>query len=192
MHLRWFLILFCCVLEYIHCDEFTIEIDDTECFYEDIKEGMPFSFEYQIVSGGFHDFDVVIRYEDGRTVFQSNKKQMESFQWTTDESGTYNICFYTHYMRRIYFGLKVGKDHFFLNKSVSSTVLTNFETSALRLQSNVIDVLDHQTHHRLRESQERIQALKLYKTILKWSFSEMFLLLTIGILQTVVLRKFFS
>ena len=51
---------------------------------------------------------------------------------------------------------------------------------------------DYQTHHRLRESQGRDMAEYLNERIQWWSIGEACLILSVGICQVVILRRFFA
>lgn len=51
---------------------------------------------------------------------------------------------------------------------------------------------DYQTHHRLRESQGRDMAEYLNERIQWWSVGEACLILSVGICQVIILRRFFA
>lgn len=189
-----FLILLCWKSGLINCIEFTIEIDDVECFYENFKEGEKFDFEYQVIDGDFHDFDAIVTYDaEGRKIFHSNKKETEIFHWITDKTGTYSICFYTRYYRRIYFSLG-SKDNDILvdgNFPKSSFNVSSMQRFARHLHSTLNLIDTHQTHHRLKESQGRLQAERLLHAVVLTSFAEIILFLSVNFLQICILKNFF-
>lgn len=185
--------------ELTNCVEFTIEIDDVECFYQHFDTGEKFDFEYQVITGDFHDFDVIVRYDaPGNKIFHSSKIEYESFVWIVDRTGLYSICFYPRYYRRIYFSLDLRnrvQDNFmedgFLRGTFNTSVLTSVEASTFRLHSTLNTISDFQTHYRLKESQGRLFADDLYSTVLKRSLLETILLITVSVLQVCIVKRFF-
>lgn len=185
--------------ELINCVEFTIEIDDVECFYQHFNMGENFDFEYQVITGDFHDFDVIVRYDaDGSKKFHSSKKEMESFVWIVDRTGLYSICFDPRYYRRIYFSLDLANrehDTFMEENSLRGTgntsVFTSIEARLYQLHIKLNLITDFQTHHRLRESQGRLFAEHLHRTVLVRSLGETVLLITVSFLQVYVVKRFF-
>lgn len=185
--LAFLLVLAWTFITLAHSVEFTLEFDDTECFFANINKSVKLDFEYQIISGDFHDFDVFIRHEDGTAIFRSNKRERENFHWITDQSGTYSICLHSRYMRRVYFSLQLeGND-----AEISTNAHGGFETTVLRLRSHLADIIDLQTYHRLREMQGRLNAEKLFTAVLKWSAGESMLLLLLAAVQVFALKTFF-
>ena len=191
------IIILCWKPELMNCVEFTIEINSVECFYEKFEVGDTFDFEYQVITGDLHDFDAIVRYDfNGRKIFHSTKKEMESFVWIVEETGTYSICFYPSYYRRIYFSLRLkGEDNFmdenFLKNGFTKSPLSNIEAGANRLHSMLNLIVDYQTHYRLKESQGRILAENLLHTVFIRSLAETALLLTVSFLQVYILKNFF-
>lgn len=178
----------------INCIEFTIEIDDVECFYENFKVGDKFDFEYQVIDGDLHDFDAIVTYDaEGRKIFHSNKKETEIFHWITDRTGTYSICFYTRYYRRIYFSLGSRDNNIFMedNFTKSNLNVSFIKDFAHHLHSalNLIDL--YQTHHRLKETQGRLQAQSLLHAVILTSLTKFILFITANLIQIYILKKFF-
>lgn len=188
-----------CKPELINCGEFTIEIDDVECFYQHFDTGEKFDFEYQVITGDFHDFDVIVRYDaPGNKIFHSNKKEFESFVWIVDRTGLYSICFYPRYYRRIYFSLDLSNrvhDTFMEDNlqrgTFNSSALSNVEASIFRLHTTLNLISDFQTHYRLKESQGRLFAEYLLHKVVMRSLLETIILITTGVLQIYIVKKFF-
>lgn len=185
--------------ESINCVEFTIEIDDVECFYQHFNMGEKFDFEYQVITGEFHDFDVIVIYDaDGSKKFHSNKKEMESFVWIVDQTGLYSICFFPRYYRRIYFSLDlINREHDtfmkenFLRGTFNTSAFTSVEASTYQLHLKLNLITDFQTHHRLKESQGRLFAEHVHHTVLVRSLGESVLVITVSFLQVYIVKRFF-
>lgn len=62
----------------------------------------------------------------------------------------------------------------------------------MNTHESLADILDFQTHHKLREASGRIHAENLNERVLMWSIGQTVVLLIIGIGQVLVLRSFFT
>lgn len=61
--------------------EFTFDLPDNEeeCFYELITSKTTCSFEFQVVSGGELDVDVVIEGPNRKQIYKERRKEYDSF-----------------------------------------------------------------------------------------------------------------
>lgn len=66
------------------------------------------------------------------------------------------------------------------------------ESSAQEIHKSLNTILDHQTHHRLRESQGRKRAEDLNERVMWWSIMETLTILVIAFGQVLILKNFFS
>lgn len=66
------------------------------------------------------------------------------------------------------------------------------ETSAVGVHEDFRNILDFQTHHRLREAQGKIFAENLNDRVFYWSLGQSIIILFVGIGQVLVLRGFFT
>ncbi|VDI79848.1 p24 family protein gamma-3 [Mytilus galloprovincialis] len=66
------------------------------------------------------------------------------------------------------------------------------ETSAVNIHEDLRNILDDQTHHRLREAQGRVFAENLNDRVFYWSLGQSLIILFVGIGQVLVLRSFFT
>jgi len=66
------------------------------------------------------------------------------------------------------------------------------ESSALSAHQSLKAVVDHQTHHRLRESQGRSFAEDVNERVQYWSVGQTIVILIAGLGQVLILRSFFS
>lgn len=65
------------------------------------------------------------------------------------------------------------------------------ETSVEKIHLSLEKTIDFQTHHRLREASDRIQAEDLQERVQWWSFGQFFLIILVSIGTVLLLRSFF-
>ncbi|XP_064645427.1 transmembrane emp24 domain-containing protein 7-like [Lineus longissimus] len=181
------------------CTELTFTLPDNakECFYEVIDKGVKSTIEFQVIMGGNYDVDMELVAPNGQSLYKDQKKQYDSFTWTTDQKGIYKFCFsnefstFTH--KTVYFDFQVGDEPAIVpDLAKQATAMTQMETSAVAIHEALKVVNDYQTHHRLRESTARGFAEDLNERVQLWSIGESIIILIIGIGQVLVLRSFFT
>ncbi|XP_052786737.1 transmembrane emp24 domain-containing protein 7-like isoform X2 [Mya arenaria] len=183
-----------------YANELTFELPDNEkqCFFESVEKGVESTLEFQVITGGHYDVDMELTAPNGKVLYKDVKKQYDSFTWKAEESGVFKFCFsnefstFTH--KVVYFDLEVGDedDQVFKNVDAQATAMTFLETSAVNSHESLTDVLDYQTHHRMRETQGRKHAEDLNKRVMMWSIGQTCVILLIGLGQVLVLRSFFT
>jgi len=75
--------------------ELTFELPDNakECFHEIITKDTESTLEFQVVTGGHYDVDVILTDPTRNVLYKQIKKQYDSFQWTAEKTGEYIACF---------------------------------------------------------------------------------------------------
>ncbi|KAH3746895.1 transmembrane emp24 domain-containing protein 7-like isoform X1 [Dreissena polymorpha] len=180
--------------------EMTFELPDNEkqCFFESVEKGVESTLEFQVITGGQYDVDMELVSPNGKVLYKGVKKQYDSVTWKAEETGIFKFCFsnefstFTH--KVVYFDLEVGDDDDKLFKSIDSqaTAMTFMETASHAIHESMSDVIDYQTHFKLRETQGRAFAEDLNARVMYWSMLESCTVLLIGIGQVLVLRSFFT
>lgn len=66
------------------------------------------------------------------------------------------------------------------------------ETSAEEIHKVLNRIVDHQTHHRLREAQGRKRAEELNERVFYWSMGETLAIVCVALAQVMILKNFFS
>ena len=66
------------------------------------------------------------------------------------------------------------------------------ETSSQNLHDKLNEIVDDQTHYRLREYQGREHAEELNERVTHWSISQLGVILLVGFFQVFLIRGFFS
>ncbi|CAC5404390.1 TMED7 [Mytilus coruscus] len=187
------------LLSVVFAGELTFELPDNErqCFFEQIEKGVQSTLEFQVISGGQYDVDMELTAPNGQVLYKDVKKQYDSFTWTPDQTGVFKFCFsnefstFTH--KIVYFDFQVGDEKpLFEQEGKHATAMTLMETSAVNIHEDLRNILDDQTHHRLREAQGRVFAENLNDRVFYWSLGQSLIILFVGIGQVLVLRSFFT
>ncbi|KAK3590888.1 hypothetical protein CHS0354_020866 [Potamilus streckersoni] len=197
-----YLQLFCILALFIATSlagELTFELPDNEkqCFFEKIEKGTESTLEFQVITGGHYDVDMELTAPNGQILYKDVKKQYDSFTWTATETGVHKFCFSNEFStfshKVVYFDFQVGDEEPILkNIDAHATAMTMLESTAVSIHEQLNEVLDYQTHHRLRESQGRVFAEDLNERVFYWSLGQTVLILIIGVGQVLVLRSFFT
>ncbi|XP_060829140.1 transmembrane emp24 domain-containing protein 7-like isoform X1 [Bombus pascuorum] len=175
--------------------ELSFELPDNakQCFYEEIKQNTTAMLEFQVVTGGQYDVDVILEAPNTEIIYKQIKTQFDSHQFTASMSGAYKACFSNEFStfshKLVYMDFRVG-DQLPVGEHV--TVMTQMESSAEEVHKHLNSILDYQTHHRLREAQGRKRAEDLNTRVLLWSIMETLTILIISVGQVYVLRTFFT
>ncbi|XP_074661094.1 transmembrane emp24 domain-containing protein 3-like [Tubulanus polymorphus] len=183
----------------VYAGELTFELPDNakQCFHEDLDAGVKATIEFQVITGGNYDVDMELFSPSGQILYRDQKKQYDSFTWTTAEKGTFKFCFsnefstFTH--KTVYFDFQHGSEKPLLpDMAQHATAMTQMESSSVAIHEAMKVVIDYQTHHRLREATGRVFAEDLHDRIQWWSIGESVIVLLVGIGQVLVLRSFFT
>lgn len=154
------------------------------------------SLEYQVISGGQYDVSVKIEAPNRQIIYQQEKMQYDSHQFTALASGDYKVCFSNEFStfshKLVYMELNVGPEQPLPGVGDHATVLTQLETSAEEIHSALNRIIDHQTHHRLREAQGRKRAEDLNEKVFWWSMGETLAIVCVAFTQVMILKNFFS
>ncbi|CAD7084807.1 unnamed protein product [Hermetia illucens] len=180
------------------CVELTFELPDNakECFYEEIRKNQSAVLEFQVITGGQYDVDVILQDPHKTTIYEQNKSQYDTHPFTAETTGIYTVCFsntfstFSH--KLIYMDFQVGEEPALPNIDEHATALTQMESSAQNIHQSLNKVLDFQTHHRLREAQGRKRAEDINERVMWWAVLETAAVLCITIGQVVILRNFFT
>ena len=130
-------------------------------------------------------------------IYQKQRKQYDSVDFTTTESGEYYFCFsnefssFTH--KVIYFDFATGNEPP-ITEEIGKThkAFTQLEVSVMKIHETLTLIHDYQKHHRLREARGRDTAEYLNERVQYWSLGEALLLVVVGLFQVLTLRRFFA
>lgn len=157
-----------------------------------------------MVSGGKLDIDCTIIDPKDRKIMEVKRKQVESTQFLTSTAGDYSFCFankfstFTH--KVIYFALEVGIDDeeevLFPDGKGGTTshkeVYSTSENQLHTIHEKLKKIIDYQTHHRLKEVNERKFSEDLKDRVQLWSLLQFSIMIAVSLLQVMIVRSFFS
>lgn len=178
--------------------ELTFELPDSakECFHEIIEKDTESTLEFQVVTGGHYDVDVILTDPMRKVLYKQVKKQYDSFTWTAEKTGEYVACFSNEFStfshKLVYIDFQVGDEDPLPGLEAATGPLTQMESSAQEIHENLNAVIDYQTHHRLRETQGRHRAEELNERIMIWSVFVTVAIFSVGFGQVFVLKSFFA
>ncbi|XP_057669012.1 transmembrane emp24 domain-containing protein 3 [Diorhabda carinulata] len=194
----WIIILLVEFCQICIATELTFELPDSakECFHEEIKANTSCTLEYQVVTGGQYDVDVVLEDPKGNVLYKQVRMQFDTHTFIAQVHGIYKVCFSNEFStfshKLVYMDFQVGDEQPLPGIGDHATVLTQMESSTQEIHKALNTMLDYQTHHRLREAQGRKRAEELNERVLWWSIMETLAVLTIAFGQVFVLKNFFT
>ncbi|CAB3383057.1 Hypothetical predicted protein [Cloeon dipterum] len=178
--------------------ELTFELPDNakECFFQEITKNTTSTLEFQVVTGGHYDVDVILEAPNKEVLYRKVKTQFDSHTFTATMDGVYSACFSNEFStfshKLVYMDFSVGDEPALPGIGEHTTVITQMESSAQEIHKSLNSVADYQTHHRLREAQGRKRAEDLNSRVLTWSICETVAVVICAIGQVLVLRNFFT
>ena len=100
------------------------------------------SFYVQVISGGNYDVDVVLYDESGKTLYTVQKKQYDSYKFTTQSEGVYMFCFSNEFStfshKVVYFDFQAGDESPLTDEmGAHHTALTQMETSCVTIHQDL-------------------------------------------------------
>ncbi|XP_057316709.1 transmembrane emp24 domain-containing protein 7-like [Hydractinia symbiolongicarpus] len=179
--------------------ELTFELEDNakECFYERIMNETKCTLEFQVVTGGHYDVDVVLKNPNGEILYDEKKKQYDSHTFDSKIPGEYTFCFSNEFSsvthKTVYFDFQTGEEPSQIpGIGNHHTALTMIESSAVQIHESLKVIIDYQTHHRLREATSRDMAEYLNERVQYWSIGQGVIIMAMSLLQVYILRNFFA
>lgn len=141
--------------------------------------------------------DAVLYGPNKQVIYQAQRKQYDSVDFTAGAAGEYYFCFsnefssFTH--KLVYFDIMVGDEPPLTDEmGEHHTALTQLEMSTVRIHEALKIVRDYQTHHRLREAASRDTAEFLGERVQYWSLGETAIFVLVGLVTVFILRRFFA
>jgi len=153
-------------------------------------------FEFQVSAGGDLDVDVELKDPQNQVIYTMKRATYDSHQFTAETTGVYTACFSNKFSafshKIVYVDFQVGEEPALPGVDEHATVLTQMETSSQSIHKALNDILDAQTHHRLREAQGFRRAELINHRVMLWASLETASVALIGIVQILILRNFFT
>ena len=178
--------------------ELTFELPDRreQCFSEEIESNKNCMLEFQVITGGNFDIDVVLLDPSSIELYSEQRKEYGLHSFRTRVAGEYTFCFSNEFStvthKLVYFEFTAGEPPIDpAETGKTHTALTHMETKAVSIHNAMNVIIDFQTHHRIRESHGRSVAERVNERVLWWSLMETGIIVIISISQILVLRWLF-
>ena len=71
----------------------TVDAQDEECFFEDMKKSMKLLLDFEITDGGFLDIDIRFMDPDQKVFHKVDRKSNGHYEFAADRDGRYTYCF---------------------------------------------------------------------------------------------------
>ena len=173
------------------------QLNGYECFFEDVKEGTECSLEFAPITGADPQIDTFIEDPNGEVFYNVKRKDYDLHKFKANVTGTYRFCFSNVYdftigNNLVYFDFVNGVDSYFSDLDGQHRALTQLETSTLSIHENLKLVQRYQNYHRMREANGRLAADSLKDRVMWWSVGQSLIILSVGVAQVFVLRRFFT
>lgn len=153
-----------------------------------------------MVSGGNLDIDCYVKDPSEVKLYDFKRKNVESIQFLTAKSGVYAFCFankfstFTH--KVVYFQLEVGieneEDILFPGEVIHTEAYSTSENQLHTIHEKLKKIIDYQTHHRIKEVNERKFSEDLKDRVQLWSLLQFSIMIAVSLLQVMIVRSFFS
>ena len=173
------------------------QLNGYECFFEDVKKGTDCSLEYAPITGADPQIDTYIEDPNGQVFYNEKRKDYDLLKFKANVTGTYKFCFSNGFdfsigNNLVYFDFVNGVDSYFSDLDGQHKALTQLETSTLSIHENLNLVQRYQNYHRMREANGRMAAESLNDRVLWWSVGQSVIVVSVGVVQVFVLRRFFT
>lgn len=192
------LVLISLLLRFGQAVELTFELPDNakQCFFEVINKDTESTLEFQVVTGGQYDVDVILTDPRKNVLYKQVKKQYDSHTFKAEMTGEYSACFSNEFStfshKLVYIDFQVGDEEPLPGIGEHLTAMTQMESSSQEVHENLNAIIDYQTHHRLRETQSRKRGEDLNERVMIWSVFVTMAIFIVGFGQVMVLKSWFS
>jgi len=192
---------FALLITAVMAGEITFEIKDRteQCFMEELKKDQESILEFQVVTGGKLDIDVLFTAPSGKELFTAQRSSYDQHDFIAEEDGVYKVCFSNKFSslshKVVYMDWLVELDDtkdLPIEGVYGDGPVTKMDASAENIHSKLKKVRDYQTHHRLREANGRSFAESLFTKVHFWGFIQTLIMVFVSLGHVIVLRSFFS
>lgn len=173
------------------------QLNGYECFFEEVKEGTECSLEFAPITGADPQIDTFLEDPKGEMIYSVKRKDYDLHKFKANITGVYRFCFSNVYdftigNNLVYFDFVNGVDSYFSDLDGQHKALTQLETSTLSIHENLNVIQRYQNFHRVKEANGRLAADSLRERVMWWSVGQSVIIISVGIAQVFVLRRFFT
>lgn len=193
--------------------EVTVNIDagKEECFFQSVNEGNIIDIEYQVIDGTHGELDISFRLVEptGRVIFADFKKSENGHRLEAKMSGDYQFCFdnkfSTYNMKTVFFELIVegSDDNTWDNINIDDfegltpeealdVKVQDIHNAIYKVRNNLNKVQHLQEVLKSHEARDRNIAEENFFKVNTWSIIQIFVMLSVGLVQVVMLKSLFD
>lgn len=191
--------------------EITVNIDagKEECFFQNIKQGNVIDIEYQVIDGTHGELDISFQLVEpsGRVIFADFKKSENGHRVEAKVSGDYKFCFdnkFSSYnMKTVFFEIIVegsdqddvwGNDDLqgLTPEEVYEGKVQDLQDVIYKVRNNLNKVQHLQETLKTYEARDRNIAEENFFKVNTWSMIQIFVMLTVGLIQVVMVKSLFD
>eukprot|EP01135_Chromosphaera_perkinsii_P002252 Nk52_evm38s221 gene=Nk52_evmTU38s221 len=184
--------------------QMTVMVDsgDMVCVYENIKAGLPYSVDFQVIAGGALDIDISLFTPHGGMVVYQLAQTDGVYHRTAEEEGDYKLCFgnsmSTVTEKWVYFEFSVDPENEYADfdkEAASGSQDHEYDTligKTTTIRQHLHDTSHTQMYLRYRESRHRHTAESTNERVMMWSIMECAVLVGMAVLQVHFVKQFFK
>jgi len=165
-----------------------------ECFYKDLEKDSSITFEFQVMSGGALDIDVLLSGPDGKTIYSESKESEGEYMFNTESDGFYRFCFSnkmsTLTSKLISFNILDEEE--LISRPVKPEDIDPLENAILQLSDGLHTIQAENKYMKLRERAHRNTSESTNSRVLWTSILEWAVLCGMSLWQIYYLRSFFE
>lgn len=189
-----------------------IEAGREECFFQNVKQGQVIDIEYQVIDGTHGELDISFQLVEptGRIIFADFKKSENGHRIEAKANGDYKFCFdngFSNYnTKTVFFEIIIeGADDDQWDDDLDPDNLEglspeemydikvqDIQDAIYKVRSNLNKVQHLQDNVRTHEARDRNIAEENFFKVNTWSMIQIFLMLTVGFVQVVMVKSLFD
>ncbi|CAH1186863.1 unnamed protein product [Phyllotreta striolata] len=210
MRLYVFLSIFACITHVRTMEkELTVfvEAGSESCFYQNVNRGDILDLDYQVIDGGHGDLDINFRLIDptGRILLTDFKRSENNHRHDTVMEGDYRFCFDNSFSsfntKTVFFELIIeGEDNgqWDSNENIDfenvpkDVIIDNAQEMMNVVRNHLNKARSIQGLLKSTEARDRNLAEENYFKVNTYSFVQLTLMVTVGIIQVIMVKSLFD
>lgn len=191
----------------------SVEAGKEECFYQDVKKGQVIDIEYQVIDGTHGELDISFQLVEptGRIIFADFKKSENGHRIEASMDGDYKFCFDNTFSnfntKTVFFEIIIegsdddtwGDDDLDVDDfegltpdEIYDIKVQDIQDAIYKVRSNLNKVQHLQENVRNHEARDRNIAEENFFRVNSWSMVQIFVMLSVGFVQVVMLKSLFD
>ncbi|KAH9369916.1 hypothetical protein HPB48_000489 [Haemaphysalis longicornis] len=175
---------------------FKVPAASKQCFHEDIEANKNATVQFVVVAGGASDVVMTLKGPNDETIYRGWKNHFDTATILANVTGTYTACFSNEFSilepKLVFMNFQVREKKSPPRLGESDNTMRGIESSLEKVRGELDAIVDHQTHHRLREAHGRKLAEHLNQHVLVASIVETLIVLIIFYASCIAVKMLFN